>query len=194
MRVVVAEDEALIRMDLSEMLAEAGYEVVGQAATGEAAVELVRRLAPDVIVLDVRMPVMDGLTAAEVIAAEGVAAIVMLTAFSDPELVGRASEAGVSGYVVKPASPSNVIPAVEVAWARFKESQELRGALDRATGELEGRKLIDRAKGRLMSKGMDEEAAHHFLRREAMDRRASMVEVARMLLADALDSSDASEA
>lgn len=184
MRVVVAEDEALIRMDLVEMLAEAGYEVVGQAATGEAAVELVRRLAPDVIVLDVRMPVMDGLSAAEVIVAEGVAAVVMLTAFSDPELVGRASEAGVSGYVVKPASPSNVIPAVEVAWARFKESQDLRDALDRATGELAGRKLIDRAKGRLMATGMDEEAAHHWLRREAMDRRSSMVEVARVLLED----------
>lgn len=182
LRVVVAEDEALIRLDLAEMLEEAGYDVVGQAATGEAAVELVRRLAPDVIVLDVRMPVLDGLSAAEVIAAEGVAAIVMLTAFSDPELVGRASEAGVSGYVVKPASPGNVIPAVEVAWARFKESQELRGALDRATGELAGRKLIDRAKGKLMAAGMDEESAHQWLRREAMDRRASMVEVAKTLL------------
>lgn len=182
LRVVVAEDEALIRMDLAEMLEEAGYDVVGQAATGEAAVELVRRLAPDVIVLDVRMPVMDGLSAAEVISTEGVTAVVMLTAFSDPELVGRASEIGVSGYVVKPASPSNVIPAVEVAWARFKESQDLRGALDRATGELAGRKLIDRAKGILMARGMDEDTAHTWLRGQAMDRRTSMVDVARALL------------
>lgn len=184
LRVVVAEDEALIRLDLAEMLEEAGYEVVGQAATGEAAVELVRQLAPDVIVLDVRMPVMDGLSAAEVIAAEGVAAVVMLTAFSDPALVGRASEAGVAGYVVKPASPSNVIPAVEVAWARFRESQDLRGALDRVSGELAGRKLIDRAKGKLMASGMDEESAHRWLRTAAMDKRASMVEIAKALLGD----------
>lgn len=182
LRVVVAEDEALIRMDLAEMLAEAGYEVVGQAATGEAALELVRRLAPDLIVLDIRMPVMDGLSAAEAIAAEGVTAVVMLTAFSDPELIGRASEVGVSGYVVKPASPANLIPAVEVAWARFRESQDLRGALDRATEELTSRKLIDRAKAKLMAAGMDEGAAHRRLQQEAMNRRSSMVDVAKAML------------
>lgn len=181
---MVAEDESLIRMDLVEMLEEAGHEVVGQAATGEAAIELVRRLVPDVIVLDVRMPVMDGLSAAEVIASEGVTAVVMLTAFSDSDLVARASEVGVSGYVVKPASPSNVIPAVQVAWARFKESQDLRGALDRATGELAGRKLIDRAKGKLMAGGMDEETAYQHLRGQAMATRTSMVEVAKRLLAE----------
>ena len=182
---VVAEDEALIRMDLVEMLDEAGYEVVGQAATGEAAVELVRRLAPDVIVLDVRMPVMDGLSAAEVIASDGIAAVVMLTAFSDAELIQRARDAGVSGYVVKPASPSNVIPAVEVAWGRFKDQQELKGALDRVSGELRGRKLIDRAKAKLMAAGMDEDTAYRHLRSEAMDRRTSMTEVAAQVLGDA---------
>lgn len=181
-RVVVAEDEALIRMDLVEMLEDAGYEVVGQAATGEAAVAIAERVAPDIIVMDVRMPVLDGLSAAEAIAEQGVAAVVLLTAFSDADLIERARDVGVSGYVVKPASASNLLPALEVALARFRETQQLRTELDRVTGELQGRKVIDRAKGQLMGDGMDEAGAYLWLRKQAMDHRLSMVEVARRFL------------
>lgn len=181
-RVVVAEDEALIRMDLAEMLEDAGYEVVGQAATGEAAVALVSRVAPDIVLMDVRMPVLDGLSAAEAIAEQGVAAVVMLTAFSDGDLIERARDAGVSGYVVKPASAGNLLPALEVALARFRETQQLRSELDRVSGELQGRKIVDRAKGNLIDGGMDEASAYAWLRRQAMDHRLSMVEVSQRLL------------
>lgn len=183
-RVAVAEDEALIRLDLVEMLQDAGYEVVGQAATGEAAVDLVRRLTPDVLLLDVRMPAMDGLSAAEAIATEQPCAIVMLTAFSDPELINRATEAGVTGYLVKPVSAADLIPAIEVALARHRESRQLRGEVANLTTQLNNRKLLDRAKAVLARKhGFDDEAAYQYLRKTAMDQRCTIADVATALLA-----------
>jgi len=188
--IVVAEDEALIRLDLVEMLTAAGLDVVGQAATGEAAVELVMRLQPDVIVLDIRMPAMDGLTAAEIIAAQRTTAIVMLTAFSEPDLVSRASEAGATAYLVKPVSPTALVPAIEVALARFRESAALQSQVDSLRTKLDERKLIERAKSRLQQRlSVDEESAYRWLQRAAMDRRAAMADVAQMVL----ESSELSE-
>lgn len=181
--VAVAEDEALIRLDLVEMLQDAGYDVVGQAATGEAAIELVRRECPDVLIMDVRMPAMDGLTAAERIVAEQPCAIVLLTAFSDPELVSRATEAGVTGYLVKPVSPADLVPAVEVALARHRDSLHLREEVASLSVQLHNRKVLDRAKAVLVRQhGLDEEAAYQFLRKAAMDQRRSMADVAADLL------------
>jgi response regulator NasT len=178
-RVVVAEDEALIRMDLVEMLAEEGYDVVGQAATGEAAVALVDRLRPDVVLLDVRMPVMDGITAAETIAERHDCAIVMLTAFSERALVERAADAGAAAYLVKPVSAVHLIPAIEVARARRSEAAALSAEVESLEVRLAARKVIERAKGVLMRDyGLDEEGAFAWLRREAMDRRMSMAQVA----------------
>lgn len=184
-KVAVAEDEALIRLDLVEMLQEAGYEVVGQAATGEAAVELINRTRPDVLLMDVRMPAMDGLTAAERISVESPCAIVMLTAFSDPELIARATEAGVTGYLVKPVSSADLIPAIEVALARHRDSLHLRDEVASLTVQLHNRKVLDRAKALLVREhGFDEETAYQFLRKAAMDQRRSMADVAADVLAD----------
>ncbi len=182
-RVVVVEDEALIRLDLVEMLSEAGYEVVGQAGDGESGVRLVRELAPDLVLMDVKMPVLDGISAAEALAVEGIAPIVLLTAFSQSDLVERALAAGVQGYVVKPFSMAELRPAIEIALARFAEVSALRGDLAALEDRLETRKLVDRAKAVLQSRfGMDEQAAFAWLQRAAMDRRMSMAEVARGVL------------
>ena len=184
-RVVVAEDEALIRLDLVEMLADAGYEVVGQAATGEAAVELVQRTAPDVVVLDIRMPAMDGLTAAEVIMSERPTAIVMLTAFSERDLIARARDAGAAAYLVKPVAPSDLVPAIELALARFHDLMALQDDVATLNRQLAARKTIDRAKALLQARmGFDDEQAYRWLQRTAMDRRTSMAAVAEELLAD----------
>lgn len=184
-RVVVAEDEALIRLDLVEMLAEAGYEVVGQAATGEAAVELVGRVRPDVALLDIRMPVMDGLAAAQAILAEHRCAVVMLTAFSDRDLVARARDAGVAGYLVKPVAPGDLVPAIELALARFSELTALQQDVAALEGKLATRKTLDRAKALLAARlGLDDEQAYRWLQRTAMDRRTSMAAIAEELLAN----------
>lgn len=184
-RVVVAEDEALIRLDLVEMLADAGYEVVGQAATGEAAVELVQRTAPDVVVLDIRMPAMDGLTAAEVIMSARPTAIVMLTAFSERDLIARARDAGAAAYLVKPVAPSDLVPAIELALARFHDLMALQDDVATLNRQLAARKTIDRAKALLQARmGFDDEQAYRWLQRTAMDRRTSMAAVAEELLAD----------
>jgi two-component system, response regulator PdtaR len=189
-RVVVAEDEALIRLDLVEMLGDAGYEVVGQAATGEAAVELVQRTAPDVVVLDIRMPAMDGLTAAETIMAHHPTAIVMLTAFSERDLVLRARDAGASAYLVKPVAPSDLVPAIELALGRFRELTSLREDVDGLNKQLHARKTIERAKALLQARmGFDDEQAYRWLQRTAMDRRTSMVAIAEGLLAPPPDES-----
>ncbi|MFI0433510.1 MAG: ANTAR domain-containing response regulator, partial [Candidatus Nanopelagicales bacterium] len=183
--VVVAEDEALIRTDLVEMLAEAGYEVVGQAATGEAAVALVAQSAPDVVLLDVRMPVMDGLTAAELIRQQGSTAVVMLTAYGERDLVERARDAGAGAYLVKPVSPGDLVPAIEMALARSRDIAELSSQVRDLHTRLAERKVIERAKSVVSARlGLDEEAAFAWLRRTAMDRRTSMAVVAEAILAE----------
>ncbi|TXH45119.1 MAG: response regulator [Actinobacteria bacterium] len=184
-RVVVAEDEALIRADLVEMLADAGYEVVGQASTGEAAVELVRLQAPDVVLLDVRMPAMDGLTAAELIRGAGSTAVVMLTAYSEADLIGRARDAGAGAYLVKPVVPGDLVPAIEMALARSRDIAELSAQVRDLHARMTERKVIERAKAVIQARlGLDEEAAFAWLRRTAMDRRTSMAAVAEAILAE----------
>jgi response regulator NasT len=181
--VVVAEDESIIRMDLTEILEEQGYEVLAACGRGDEAIELVRTLRPDVALLDIKMPVMDGLTAARAIAAEHLAAVVILTSFSQPELVGEASSAGVDGYVVKPFQASDVVPAIEVAHARFVERVDLRERAEKATVALENRKILDRAKGLLMDRnGVGEQVAFRFLQSTAMSTRSSLAEVAQRVI------------
>jgi len=181
LRIVVAEDEALIRMDLVEMLAREGYEVVGEAANGEAAIALVREHKPDLALFDVKMPIKDGITAAQEL--RGEVPIVMLTAFSQRELIERANDAGVMAYLVKPFTISDLIPAIEVARTRFFERALLESEVATLEGKLEARKLVERAKGLLMQRhGLSEGEAFTWIQRGAMDRRLSMVEVARELL------------
>ncbi len=181
LRIVVAEDEALIRMDLVEMLAREGYQVVGEAANGEAAIALVREHQPDLALFDVKMPIKDGITAAQEL--RGEVPIVMLTAFSQRELIERANDAGVMAYLVKPFTISDLIPAIEVARTRFFERALLESEVATLEGKLEARKLVERAKGLLMQRhGLSEGEAFTWIQRGAMDRRLSMVEVARELL------------
>jgi response regulator NasT len=183
LRVLVAEDEALIRLDLVEMLEEEGYAVVGQAADGGAAVALATELRPDLVLLDVKMPVLDGLSAAEQIVAARIAPVVILTAFSQRDLVERAREAGVMAYLVKPFQKKDLLPAIEMAASRFTELVTLEREVGDLTGRLEARKLVDRAKGRLQSEhGMSEPEAFRFLQRTSMDTRRSMRAVAQEVL------------
>jgi len=183
-RIVVAEDEALIRMDLTEMLIEAGHDVVGQAGDGQQAVELARELRPDIVVMDVKMPVMDGLTAAELLGKDGVAPVVMLTAFSDATLVERARDAGVMSYVVKPFASHDVLPALDIAVARWQERHALEAEVATLEERLETRKRLDRAKGVLMTKlKISEAEAFRWIQKAAMDRRMSMREVADAVVA-----------
>ena len=178
-RVVVAEDEALIRMDLVEMLSEEGYVVVGEAGDGEAAVALTSELRPDLVVMDVKMPKMDGISAAEQIASRRIAPVVMLTAFSQRELVDRARQAGAMAYVVKPFSKADLVPAIEIARARFAEIQAVEAEVTDLTERLESRKAVDRAKGLLQTGlGLSEPEAFRWIQKTAMDLRKSMREVA----------------
>ena len=181
LRVVVAEDEALIRMDLIEMLQREGYEVVGQAANGSEAVTLVRTHRPDVALFDVKMPLKDGITAAEEL--RGEVPIVMLTAFSQRELVERASNAGAMAYLVKPFSIGDVVPAIEVARSRFVEQTLLQGEVANLEAQLAARKVIERAKGILMEREqISEPEAFGWIQRAAMDQRISMLQVAKALI------------
>ncbi|MDP9823470.1 response regulator NasT [Nocardioides massiliensis] len=178
-RVVVAEDEALIRLDLVEMLAEQGYEVVGKAADGERAVELAEELRPDLVLMDVKMPKLDGIAAAERIARARIAPVVMLTAFSQRELVERARDAGAMAYLVKPFSESDLQPAIEMAVSRFAELQLLEAEVAELTDRLETRKALDRAKGVLQAQlGLSEPEAFRWIQKTAMDLRLSMRQVA----------------
>jgi two-component system, response regulator PdtaR len=178
-RVVVAEDEVLIRLDLVEMLTEEGYQVVGEAGDGEAAVALATDLRPDLVVLDVKMPKMDGISAAEQIAGQRIAPVIMLTAFSQRDLVERASQAGAMAYVVKPFGKADLIPAIEVARARFAEIQAVEAEVSDLTERLESRKAVDRAKSLLQSGlGLTEPEAFRWIQKTAMDLRKSMREVA----------------
>ena len=178
-RVLVAEDEAIIRLDLAEMLTEAGYEVVGQASDGEQAVALAASLKPDIVIMDVKMPVMDGISAAEQIGKERLCPVVMLTAFSQTELVERARDAGVMAYIVKPFTASDVTPALDIALSRWAELKTLEAEVADLGDRLETRKAVDRAKGVLMTKLKITEAdAFRWIQKTAMDRRMSMREVA----------------
>lgn len=178
-RVVVAEDEPLIRLDIVESLKEAGYDVVGEAGDGATAVALVQDLEPDVVVMDVKMPEMDGITAAEKIMADRLSAVVMLTAFSQKELVERARDAGAMAYVVKPFTPSDLMPAIEIAVSRFSEIVSLESEIQDLAERFETRKRVDRAKGLLMTKmGLTEPEAFRWIQKTSMDRRLTMREVA----------------
>ena len=178
-RVLVVEDEALIRLDIAETLNEAGFDVVGEAADGEEAVNLALDLEPEVIVMDIKMPKLDGISAAEKIMKEVPAAIVMLTAFSDKELVERARDAGTMAYLVKPFEPKDLLPAVEVALSRHQEMLALEDSIADLQDRFDTRKQVDRAKGLLMDKmDLTEPEAFRWIQKTSMDRRLSMREVA----------------
>jgi response regulator NasT len=181
--VVVAEDEGIIRLDVIETLREAGFDVVGEAGDGEAAVRLVEETQPDLIVMDVKMPVLDGISAAERIGKLGRTAVVLLTAFSQRELVERARDAGAMAYVVKPFTAADLLPAVEIALSRHAELQALAGEISDLEERFETRKRVERAKGRLMtSMGLSESEAFRWIQKTSMDRRLSMREVADAVL------------
>jgi response regulator NasT len=183
LRVVVAEDEALIRLDLVEMLREEGYDVVGEAADGEHAVRLANELAPDLVMLDVKMPVLDGISAAEQIAAARIAPVVMLTAFSQRELVERARDAGAMAYLVKPFTQGDLVPAIELAVSRFAEITTLEAEVADLGERLETRKRVERAKSLLQQQyALSETDAFRWLQKSAMDRRLSMREVADVVI------------
>lgn len=183
MRVVIAEDEAIIRMDLRETLEEEGYQVVGETGRGDQAVDLVRELQPDLAVLDIKMPGMDGLEAARVINDERICGVLMLTAFSQREVVEEARDAGALAFLVKPFQKSDLVPAIEVAMGRFRELQALSGEIDALGEQLESRKIIDRAKGVLMDEiGLSESDAFAFIQSTAMRERTRMRAVADRIL------------
>jgi response regulator NasT len=183
LRVVIAEDEAIIRMDLRETLEEEGYEVIGETGRGDQAVELVRALQPDLAILDIKMPGMDGLEAARIINGEKICGVLMLTAFSQREVVEQARDAGALAFLVKPFQKSDLIPAIEVAMGRFRELRSLTGEIDALGEQLESRKVIDRAKGLLMDElAMSETDAFGFIQRTAMSERTRMRDVADRIL------------
>ncbi len=185
-RVVIAEDEALIRLDLKEMLQEDGYEVVGEAGDGETAVRLAGEQRPDLVILDVKMPVLDGISAAERISAERIAPVVILTAFSQRELVQRATDAGAMAYLVKPFSKSDLAPAIEMAVSRYTELRALEAEVAGLQDRLETRKLVDRAKGLLQeANGWSEPEAFRWIQKTSMDRRLTMRAVAEAVVAGA---------
>nr|WP_297422481.1 response regulator [uncultured Actinotalea sp.] len=178
-RAIVVEDEALIRMDVVETLREAGFDIVGEAGDGETAVQLAVELRPDVVVMDVKMPVMDGITAAEKIGKEHAAPVVLLTAFSQTELVERARDAGAMAYVIKPFTPADLLPAVEIAMSRYKQISALEEEVADLAERFETRKRVDRAKGLLMTKmGLSEPESFRWIQKTSMDRRLTMREVA----------------
>ena len=178
-RVVVAEDEALIRLDLVEMLSEAGYDVVGEAGDGESAMRLAEEQRPDVVVLDIKMPKLDGISAAERIVGARIAPVVLLTAFSQTELVERARDAGAMAYVVKPFTSADLLPALEIAVSRHTELLQLEDEVADLTDRLETRKLVERAKAALQKTyGMNEPEAFRWIQKTSMDRRLSMRDVA----------------
>jgi len=182
-RVVIAEDESIIRLDLRELLEEEGYVVVGETGRGDEAIDLVRDLVPDLVILDVKMPGLDGLSAARQIASERLAAVLILTAFSQRDLVEQARDAGALAYLVKPFQKSDLVPALELALARHAELTSLERHVEDLEGRLEARKLIDRAKGRLMDEhGMDEQTAWRFVQTRAMNARVKIAEIARQVI------------
>jgi response regulator NasT len=186
-RVVIAEDEAIIRLDLRETLEEEGYEVIGEAGRGDIALDLIRELKPDLAILDVKMPGMDGLEVARMIGDEKICGVLVLTAFSQREIIEQARDAGALAYLVKPFQKSDLIPAIEVAIGRFRELQALNGQMEVLGEQLEARKVIDRAKGRLIDDfGLKEQEAFSFIQRTAMKDRSRMRDVAEKILSGEL--------
>ena len=182
-RVVIAEDEAIIRLDLRETLEEEGYEVIGEAGRGDVALELIRELKPDLAILDVKMPGMDGLEVARMVGDEKICGVLVLTAFSQREIIEQARDAGALAYLVKPFQKSDLIPAIEVAIGRFRELQALTGQMEVLGEQLEARKIIDKAKGRLIDEfNMKEHEAFSFIQRTAMKDRSRMRDVAEKIL------------
>ncbi|MCE5198858.1 MAG: response regulator [Armatimonadota bacterium] len=178
-RVVIADDESIIRMDLKALLEEMGHVVVGEAADGQKALELTRTLKPDVVIMDIKMPVMDGLDAAKIVSDEKIAPVVLLTAYSQKDLIERAKEAGVYAYLVKPFQESDLLPAIEIALARYLEQQDLEDTVGDLELKLETRKVVDRAKGILMDKyKLSEAEAFRKIQQQSMNQRRSMKEIA----------------
>jgi AmiR/NasT family two-component response regulator len=186
-RVVIAEDEAIIRLDLKEILEEEGYEVVGETGRGDEAVDLVRKHHPELAILDIKMPGVDGLTAAKEITGERLAAVLILTAFSQRDLIDQAKEAGALAYLVKPFQKSELLPAMEIALGRFQEMKVLAQQVESLEEQLEVRKVIERAKGLLMDElGMKETDAWNWIQKRAMRERLQMKEVARRVIEEGL--------
>lgn len=182
-RVVVAEDESLIRLDIVEILQDNGFEVVGEAGDGESAIALAAELRPDLVVMDVKMPILDGISAAERLGKNRIAPVVLLTAFSQKELVERATEAGALAYVVKPFTPNDLLPAIEIALSRHAQILTLEAEVADLVERFETRKLVDRAKGLLNEKmGLSEPEAFRWIQKAAMDRRLSMHDVSRAIV------------
>lgn len=182
-RVVIAEDEALIRLDLKEMLEEEGYVVAGEAADGRTVVDLVERLHPDLVILDIKMPILDGISAAEQITAMRLTPVVILTAFSQRELVEQARDAGAMAYLVKPFTKADLVPAIEMAVTRFNEIRALEADVANLQERLEARKILDRAKGLLQAQhGLTEAQAFRWIQKTSMDRRMTMRKVAEAVL------------
>jgi response regulator NasT len=182
-RILIADDESLIRLDLREMLVELGYDIVGEAGDGRSALDLARKLRPDLVIMDIRMPGVDGISAAEELTRERIAPVVLLTAYSDQGLVERAKDAGVVGYVVKPFRQTELMPVIELSLTRFEEFRSLEREVGDLKEALETRKLVERAKGVLMEvHGLRESEAFHRIRKTSMDTRKSMKEVAEAVL------------
>lgn len=181
-RVLVAEDEAIIRMDLCEMLEEEGFEIVGEASDGHEAVELAREFKPDLAILDIKMPGMSGIRAAEIITRERIGAVLILTAFSQRDLAADAAQAGAMAYLVKPFQKTDLLPAIEIAMERYRDIASLRRDVSDLSDRLETRKLVERAKGLLQEQGMTEADAYQLMQRAAMDRSLRLADVAQLIL------------
>ena len=183
LRVVIAEDEAIIRLDLKESLEAEGYIIAGEAGRGDEAVELARTLNPDVVILDIKMPGLNGIDAAKIISEEHIAAVLLLTAFSQRDLIQEASQAGALAYLVKPFQRSELVPSIELAVGRFKEISDLKKEKQELLDDLEARKVVDRAKGALMDQyGLKEKDAYRYLQKKAMEERSPMKVVAESIL------------
>lgn len=186
LRIVIADNESIIRMDLREILEEAGHSVVAEATDGAKAVELARRHQPDLVIMDIKMPEMDGIAAATIISQEKIAPVLLLTAFSQKEIVDKAKESGVLAYLVKPVKEVNLFPAIEIAISRFREFNELEQELENIKSTLETRKLLDRAKGILMdAHGLTESEAYRKMQQYSMAKRTTIKEVAQAIVAAA---------
>jgi response regulator NasT len=183
LRIVIADNESIIRMDLKELLEEAGHTVVGEAADGVKAIELARRHKPDLVIMDIKMPEMDGITASKIISNEKIAPVLLLTAFSQKEIVDKAKDSGVLAYLVKPVKEANLFPAIEIALSRFQEFSELERELEEVKNSLETRKILDRAKGILMdAHSLSESEAYRRIQQYSMAKRKSIREVAEAIV------------